>query len=307
MNKLKTIIENFNQSRFAKKEYKKYKDHQFLNEYLEYFFPMDINEADLEKLHVNDQKKKTSVFSNKYYTEEYLPSHIRDDKWMTRYIINKLSQILIPSKFLGYNPTNVRMYIAEDQKFNHVRNSYEARVLDKELNILLRECRMADLHDKEVTDANLMIPSSIINSKSAEEMFRLEIIKRASKLNIKKNTIELFLERQNSRWLEYTMGFSYRNRYMPSLNNKGNTPLAHGVDIINKIANNEKHWIHLNELSYYQRHKAVLNEAGSMTDGMIADPLQNSIESVAWEEYYKELITSFNQTKTTQSIEDLTK
>ncbi|MGN0960641.1 MAG: hypothetical protein ACI4PF_00410 [Christensenellales bacterium] len=179
-------------------------------------------------------RPKTLALSN-------LPCHLRDDMWLTQYLLNKVNRISISP----LTKTQVYDYVRTSLYFNQERNAYEQRIVEWQIKWVLNGGGNYSLPTGMDDDERLnMMPDCDI-------YFRKIIMKTLMNIGMNRIAIEEGLEKNSHLWREEYMEMAYNIRY--------NCCGFEDTMIMLPPTDEEhkKNWLAMREYEYYQDHKKV--------------------------------------------------
>ena len=197
--------------------------------------------------------KSWCFYRPKEVKRENLPCHLRDYNWLTKLFIETSKQSFHPAHL---TTTEVYKYITTSPFFEQERHKYEQRIVEWQINWVLRG------------GGNYSLPSGMDDDDSLKRMpncdnlFREIIMLTLSDIGMHKDAINEGLERCSDLW---------RREYME---------IAYGVefgcgrfeDIMTRTPptdeEHKKNWLAIREYDYYCTHKTWVDKFGTKTPAM---------------------------------------
>lgn len=227
------------------------------------------------------------------YDEKYLPFYLNNQNWMANYIAAVIEQHEPNYKV---NVKDVEDFISDSTAYASVRNYYKSDLVAANVKYLLQHHE--NLAAKPDFDKN----------------FRKEVLWFMNHVDIDAHTIESYLEKHAALWREQVMSKTFENKYLvkTDLINQHNKLWLEYFENFKKA--HKKVWMKQREYDYYQDHKAVLDELGSVTKNMKiskhqAELLNNKLnkfekkfERLLTQRNYKKSILQVNRSQTKQEV-----
>ena len=213
----------------------------------------------LRRLEYQDQATRP----NKIYTAEYLPFHIRDNKWLTQYVHEVVSQKRLRC-IIGLK--DIQDYVENSGVFYSSRDQYEENLIKAQIQYMLTK----------------PVPNGLMVSQRApyqhhymadyDKFFRKQLVKALSQTGINKYKIEAGIERNAHLWRQQVMTQTFENLYYPhpypELIEKHQEFDTWWGRLAQMKKEHQAAWLKYRELDYYAQHKAIIDRTGTATENM---------------------------------------
>lgn len=293
-------LQHFLSHRFYQKQLDKNtklgQDFQFLDQYLDEFFPTQN--------YINATMKNLEWLDRDYHTIfniRFLPFHTRDEIWLARYVEKSLSQLLCfennqgdlgainHRKELPYATLNedkwlvdlvyrnmpvefssIRKYVEVSPKFDAKRCEYEQGVVRGYMRNWLSDCQANDFFMKGEDKVRLA------NNLNCDKKFRNKVSQAMASLGIDKDSVEAGIELNADLWRKNLMRRAFYNEKTKLEHDQLETLFKYDFPVLKDLLVNEYRnldtWVQLREYDYYQDHKAVIDQLGTATPSMKLNP-----------------------------------
>ena len=232
-------------------------DFQMLSHHLPAFFP---NEHAIEHMIAKTglQRKFTEA-----YTVDLLPSHTRDQDWLSHYLAQGMAEKFEPIAF-----EHVQKYVAESAVFEGCRDFYER-----------------DLVKAQIKYQSQLLPQDLMTTLSDdfraremgqyEEFFRRRIVDDLTFVGLDPHVVEVGLETNAQLWRKNAMVQAFESLYYPHdtmalINLHQSEAQCQNLAEFKQV--HMALWLRHREYAYYQNHQAVIDELGLATNNMLMKP-----------------------------------
>lgn len=155
----------------------------------------------IEKFFPKDGRWYSNCFrKSNIISEENLPCHLRDDKWLADLIIKKYN-------LYSLGKDTILEYIANSEKFNKLRHEYELEIVRCQIE------RMLNDGDYWIVGERLDRTSDVFSTKR-DYSFRKGVVDTLLAIGMNIDAIEERIEKNANKWREYQMRSDFYNLYV---------------------------------------------------------------------------------------------
>lgn len=276
MNKLAKLVKNFQEKHLSNEMVRTLHDYQVLRKNLSMIFPDEESIEILSAIQPNVENKNI-----KSYSDDFLPLHTRDEKWLAKYIDNMLNKNKY-SDAPAVKLKNIESFVKKDPEFDAERNRYEQDLVFVEIENMLIERKPNDTSDYKT------MQDRVNKSFNADETFRNEILHKMTNFGLDAHNVEATLETYADIWRPEAMDKTYINRYVrPLVLVKDQVSKAQYIQILDNITAQRSEWVGFREKHYYERHKKIINELDLATPNMKVPNEDVYEKETAWQRQYQ--------------------
>ena len=252
-----------------------------LSYYISIIFPTELSQ-DLDRSEIafaqdeNDHAVATLSLNkglpNNKYVEDYLPYHIHDDQWLTKFFMTlvKNSKRYAPQITKQITPAQIQKFIETDPKFNAARQAYEIDLTRAQIKFMMtsnypNELLMQPKYDQKC-NAYIIQPfyHPVLSrlKPDPDKTFRQGVITAMKKLNVSQPAIEAALERYADLWRDELMQAAYYNRYMTQNPQDENFIRLKGWYLEAAAQNFKANWLKQRKDAYYREQENAVKQYG---------------------------------------------
>ena len=205
---------------------------------------------EIETLFPRSGRWSRSCFRKPTELEQWnMPCHLRDNKWLSQYIQNKLA-----NKGVSISVSSIQNFINHSARFNELRHSYELEIVKWQIDWMRNDGEgwlMPDGYDE----------FTIMFSPDAVEIFRGGVVKTLTTIGMDSEVVEEGIEKNADLFRDRYIQASFRNEFEPVI-------YLHGSPI---PANEEhkKNWLKAKRYEYYCKHKQSVDKYGTPHPDML--------------------------------------
>lgn len=229
----------------------------------------EVNDYTIANIQRDDSRPKH------IYRETYLPLHLYDTNWLTKYFI-KVLKTINHTKHINISNQHVAEFIETDEVFNEARQALALDLSRAQIKYMMthKEPNEVLLHHeydyvKPYRTKTLYHPGKGRLSVNADKQFRrAAFIGLTQNLKLDPHIVEIALEKYAPLWREQMMVEAFNSRYdiepsqaqAISPNNRQRIKTTRN-DFLGL-------WLRLREYEYGQEHHAILEELNLLTPNM---------------------------------------
>lgn len=288
MTKLKQCLPTFHKENLKNKqqnhnteEITKERDFAFLRNYISIIFPSDVcKDLNIDEIILAQDENDYLIAnidvlkkSNKNkLTNDYLPFHIHDDKWLANYISALLKESK-QQKLISIE--QILDFVETDKEFNLARQAYEVDLTRAQIKYMMEANKPNELLKYNVYDPqknkyirkSFYCPGLSRFHKDPDKLFRQSVIAAMKNLKLDSLSIEIGLEKHASLWRKDLMKDAFYNHYAKSAQEEKFIRLE-GWYLEAEKQNFQEKWLKLREYEYGQEHQAIIQQLGCATPNM---------------------------------------